>query len=374
MALSKTRRAELEAELLQTMDKLDALKVDLREQLQEHREQVKLHATKLKELRDILSGREGEQLLVPGTESGTVKPRAALPAKGSGAMGLLNRKDLVDLAVTARRNAGLATPTKPPARPRARGEIIRWCADQRARKVPNFVIEQTGLKTKAAVIAKYGEGVTFEMAKPTPQTLADYRASGKTEKPKQPRLAAGCLIRWGEPDHAGVVSGRAGRDTYKITPYPDGGWRWECPGGGGASPKVAGDTLDDTKARCEDRAKSRARDVARALKAKPKPAPAAPRPVAWTEGDGTLQVVVGSITYRAQEITPTRWVLESKSERERAWHKESVLASQAECEKWLVERNDGITFAEKCLDCGVAADQPSPGCEECDHGKAVANG
>jgi len=53
------------------------------------------------------------------------------------------------------------------ARPRA--ELTRWAADRRARRVPNFVIELTGLKTKKQVVAKYGDGVVFEKGKPAPK-------------------------------------------------------------------------------------------------------------------------------------------------------------------------------------------------------------
>ena len=53
------------------------------------------------------------------------------------------------------------------ARPRA--ELTKWVADRRARRVPTFVIEATGLKTKKAIVAKYGEEATFEKGKPTPK-------------------------------------------------------------------------------------------------------------------------------------------------------------------------------------------------------------
>jgi succinyl-CoA synthetase beta subunit len=53
------------------------------------------------------------------------------------------------------------------ARPRA--DITRWAADRRARRVPNFVIEMTGLKTKKQIVAKYGENVVFETIKPAPK-------------------------------------------------------------------------------------------------------------------------------------------------------------------------------------------------------------
>jgi hypothetical protein len=51
----------------------------------------------------------------------------------------------------------------------ARGELSRWAADRRARRVPNFVIDMTGLKTKKQIVAKFGEGVVFEKGKPPPK-------------------------------------------------------------------------------------------------------------------------------------------------------------------------------------------------------------
>jgi hypothetical protein len=59
-------------------------------------------------------------------------------------------------------------PGRRPARPRA--DITRWAADRRARRVPNFVIDLTGLKTKKQIVAKYGEGVVFEKGKPAPKS------------------------------------------------------------------------------------------------------------------------------------------------------------------------------------------------------------
>ncbi len=52
---------------------------------------------------------------------------------------------------------------------RPRSQITRWAADRRARRVPNFVIELTGLKTKKQIVAKFGEGVIFEKGKPAPK-------------------------------------------------------------------------------------------------------------------------------------------------------------------------------------------------------------
>lgn len=54
-------------------------------------------------------------------------------------------------------------------RARARGEITRWVADRRARRVPTFVIDLTGLETKRQIVAKYGDGAAFEKGKAAPR-------------------------------------------------------------------------------------------------------------------------------------------------------------------------------------------------------------
>jgi hypothetical protein len=46
--------------------------------------------------------------------------------------------------------------------------MVKWVADNRARRVPTFVIEQTGLATKKEIVAKFGPGVVFEKGKPLP--------------------------------------------------------------------------------------------------------------------------------------------------------------------------------------------------------------
>jgi hypothetical protein len=53
---------------------------------------------------------------------------------------------------------------RPPPR-----ELTRWAADRRARRVPTFVIELTGLDTKKKIVARYGEGAAFEQGKPAPR-------------------------------------------------------------------------------------------------------------------------------------------------------------------------------------------------------------
>ncbi len=63
-----------------------------------------------------------------------------------------------------------ATRRVPVGRPRRRRtQITRWAADRRARRVPNFVIDLTGMKTKKQIVAKFGEGIVFEKGKPAPK-------------------------------------------------------------------------------------------------------------------------------------------------------------------------------------------------------------
>lgn len=62
-----------------------------------------------------------------------------------------------------------AAPRPVAARRPARGELSRWVADRRARRVPTFVIELTGLDTKRKIVARYGPDAAFEMGKPLPR-------------------------------------------------------------------------------------------------------------------------------------------------------------------------------------------------------------
>ncbi len=50
-----------------------------------------------------------------------------------------------------------------------RADLDKWVADRRARRVPNFVIEMTGLKTKKQIVAKYGDSAVFEKGKALPK-------------------------------------------------------------------------------------------------------------------------------------------------------------------------------------------------------------
>lgn len=69
-------------------------------------------------------------------------------------------------AVRGLRAAGAGATRRP------RAEITRWVADARARRVPKFVIEATGLDTKKKIVAKFGDGAAFEKGKPVPKARA----------------------------------------------------------------------------------------------------------------------------------------------------------------------------------------------------------
>jgi hypothetical protein len=56
------------------------------------------------------------------------------------------------------------------ARRRRPAELTKWVADNRARRVPTFVIEMTGgLDTKKKIVARYGKSAAFEKGKPLPK-------------------------------------------------------------------------------------------------------------------------------------------------------------------------------------------------------------
>jgi hypothetical protein len=75
-----------------------------------------------------------------------------------------------ELRAQVRRAVGKAGKKgRPAAKARPRAEIDRWVADRRARRVPNFVIQQTGLKTKKQIVAKFGDNAVFEKGKALPK-------------------------------------------------------------------------------------------------------------------------------------------------------------------------------------------------------------
>jgi hypothetical protein len=75
-----------------------------------------------------------------------------------------------ELRGSGRRGARAAASSSRRRPPRT--EITRWVADARARRVPTFVIESTGLDTKKKIVAKYGPNVAFEKGKALPKPKA----------------------------------------------------------------------------------------------------------------------------------------------------------------------------------------------------------
>jgi len=78
----------------------------------------------------------------------------------------------IALRVKAQVASSVRTKRGPGARRRRstpKKELTRWVADRRARRVPTFVIELTGLDTKRQIVARYGEGVSFVKGKPAPK-------------------------------------------------------------------------------------------------------------------------------------------------------------------------------------------------------------
>lgn len=55
---------------------------------------------------------------------------------------------------------------------RARKVITKWVADRRARRVPLFVIEATGLDTKKKIVRRFGPDATFVKGKALPRKAA----------------------------------------------------------------------------------------------------------------------------------------------------------------------------------------------------------
>jgi hypothetical protein len=74
-----------------------------------------------------------------------------------------------------------------------RAGVTKWTADRSARRVPNFVIEATGLETKREIVARYGEA-SFERGKSLPEALAPRATSVRPDAPA-PVKAKGPIIR-----------------------------------------------------------------------------------------------------------------------------------------------------------------------------------
>ncbi len=103
--------------------------------------------------------------IVRSAMEGVVKRASVAIARAVAEMAAERLDRELQAGVSRARRGGRGGPRA--ARPRS--EITRWAADRRARRVPTFVIDQTGLKTKKQIVAKYGEGVVFEKGKPLPK-------------------------------------------------------------------------------------------------------------------------------------------------------------------------------------------------------------
>jgi hypothetical protein len=78
-----------------------------------------------------------------------------------------------ELKAAVPRSARVASRRGRKARRPARQELTKWIAGVRARRVPNFVIDATGLDTKKKIVAKFGENAAFEKGKPLPATKGE---------------------------------------------------------------------------------------------------------------------------------------------------------------------------------------------------------
>jgi hypothetical protein len=82
---------------------------------------------------------------------------------------------IIERTVAERVRAELASARRAaPARGKRRRrpvQMTRWVADRRARRVPNFVIEMTGLDTKKKIVARYGANAVVEKGKPLPKPV-----------------------------------------------------------------------------------------------------------------------------------------------------------------------------------------------------------
>jgi hypothetical protein len=107
-------------------------------------------------------------------QSAAAKVVARVSAELARQMGALVQEGLErELQRTGRtvRSRGRVARSSARRRP-PRTEITRWVADNRARRVPTFVIQATGLDTKKKIVAKYGQNVAFEKGKALPKPKA----------------------------------------------------------------------------------------------------------------------------------------------------------------------------------------------------------
>ncbi len=96
------------------------------------------------------------------------------------------------LGVVSKRGGRTGRRRSPRGRRRP-SELSRWVTDKRARRVPKFVIEATGLDTKKKIVAKYGDNVAFEKGKPLPKPNPS--AAKTSAAPDARRNAAARVVR-----------------------------------------------------------------------------------------------------------------------------------------------------------------------------------
>jgi hypothetical protein len=108
-----------------------------------------------------------EEIILQAVESVVERASAGISRAISDILAARIDEELRAHVAKAVGRAGRAKARRP--RGSARPELEKWVADRRARRVPNFVIEITGLKTKKQIVQKFGDGATFEKGKPAPK-------------------------------------------------------------------------------------------------------------------------------------------------------------------------------------------------------------
>lgn len=78
------------------------------------------------------------------------------------------------MRMTAQTTHQIAAPEAPKTarRRRRRNGMTAWAADSRAKRVPTFVIQATRLKTKKAIVSRFGPLARFEKGKALPPQLS----------------------------------------------------------------------------------------------------------------------------------------------------------------------------------------------------------
>jgi hypothetical protein len=109
-----------------------------------------------------------EEIILQAVESVVERASAGISRAISDILAARIDEELRAHVAKAVARAGKGRIRRPRGAPRP--ALERWVADRRARRVPNFVIEQTGLKTKKQIVARFGDGATFEKGKPAPKS------------------------------------------------------------------------------------------------------------------------------------------------------------------------------------------------------------